>query len=122
KTGMSLADLKKLNHDLPDIWATFKDECNGPNLNRFDPVITSLHRFPSSWRRRPSCAASAHSCQHAYPGGLRCAHNALRRIADLLQLARYALLFGNSLQDLDEACSESRRATIACFGGGAEAP
>jgi hypothetical protein len=45
KTGMSLADLKKLNHDLPDIWATFKDVCNGPNLNRFDPVITSLHRF-----------------------------------------------------------------------------
>lgn len=45
KTGISLADLKKLNHDLPDIWATFKHSFNDPNLNRFDPVITSLHRF-----------------------------------------------------------------------------
>jgi hypothetical protein len=45
KTGMSLANLKKLNHDLPDIWATFKDLFNCPNLNRFDPLITSLHRF-----------------------------------------------------------------------------
>jgi len=45
KNGRSLTDLKKLNHNLPNIWTKFKETFNDPALNQFDDVISSLHRF-----------------------------------------------------------------------------
>jgi hypothetical protein len=45
KRGANLADLKKLNHVLPNIWTKFKATFNDPALDRFDNVISSLHRF-----------------------------------------------------------------------------
>jgi hypothetical protein len=45
KTGITLADLKKLSHDLPKIWETFKRTFKDQSLDRFDHVIASLHRF-----------------------------------------------------------------------------
>ena len=45
KKGMSLADLKKLNHHLPNIWRKYKATFNDKALDQFDDAITSLHRF-----------------------------------------------------------------------------
>lgn len=45
KKGLSLLELKKLGHHLPNIWAKFKTMFNDPVLNKFDDVISSLHRF-----------------------------------------------------------------------------
>ena len=45
KKGMSLADLKKLGHNLPNIWIKFKNTFDSPALNKFDNAISSLHGF-----------------------------------------------------------------------------
>jgi len=45
KKGLSLADLKKLNHNLPNIWTKFKTTFNDPALNQFDDAIRLLHRW-----------------------------------------------------------------------------
>jgi hypothetical protein len=45
KQGMSLVDLKKLGHSLPNIWTKFKSTFNDPALDKFDSLISSLHRF-----------------------------------------------------------------------------
>ena len=47
KGGLSetktLSELKKLMHNLPSIWETFKAQANDPALARFDDVISGLH-------------------------------------------------------------------------------
>ena len=45
KQGVSLADLKKLFHDLPKIWTKFKATFNDPALSKFDDTLSSLQRF-----------------------------------------------------------------------------
>jgi hypothetical protein len=45
KKGKSLAELKRLNHRLPDIWNEFKTHFPGHSLNGFDSVISELHKF-----------------------------------------------------------------------------
>jgi len=45
KNGFSLTDLKKLSHNLPNIWTKFKTSFNTPALNKFDNAISSLHGF-----------------------------------------------------------------------------
>jgi hypothetical protein len=45
KNGLSLAELKKLSHNLPNCWTKFKTTFNSPALNKFDNTISSLHRF-----------------------------------------------------------------------------
>ncbi len=45
KKGVSLADLKKLGHNLPNIWKKFKATFNDSVLDQFDGAISSLHRF-----------------------------------------------------------------------------
>ena len=49
KGGLSetktLSELKKLMHNLPSIWETFKAQANDPALARFDDVISGLHDF-----------------------------------------------------------------------------
>jgi hypothetical protein len=45
KKGLSLADLKKLGHNLPNIWTKFKTTFNDPALVQFDDAIRSLHDF-----------------------------------------------------------------------------
>jgi hypothetical protein len=44
KKGMTLAALRKLNHNLLDIWAEFKTQ-HGGGLDKFDKVITELHKY-----------------------------------------------------------------------------
>ena len=45
KKGLSLADLKKLGHNLPNIWTKFKTTFNDPALAQFDDAVRSLHDF-----------------------------------------------------------------------------
>lgn len=49
KGGLSktktLPELKKLYHNLNNIWAEFKKQVNDPTLDRFDHVIATLHEF-----------------------------------------------------------------------------
>src|SRR5215472_12548869 len=45
KKGLSLAALKKLSHNLPNIWTKFKTTFDDPALDQFDDAIRSLHRF-----------------------------------------------------------------------------
>jgi len=45
KNGLSLVDLKKMGHNLPNIWMKFKTTFNDPALDQFDDAIRSLHRF-----------------------------------------------------------------------------
>ena len=45
KKGKSLAELKRLNHRLPDIWNQFKTHFPGHSLGAFDSLIGELHRF-----------------------------------------------------------------------------
>jgi uncharacterized protein YecE (DUF72 family) len=45
KKGSSLADLKNLNHNLPNIWTQFKTTFNDKALDQFDNAIASLHRI-----------------------------------------------------------------------------
>jgi hypothetical protein len=45
KNGLSLVDLKKMSHNLPNIWTKFKTTFNDPALDQFDDAICSLHRF-----------------------------------------------------------------------------
>jgi hypothetical protein len=45
KKDVSLDDLKKLGHNLPNIWKTFKATFNDPALSKFDDTISSLQRF-----------------------------------------------------------------------------
>jgi hypothetical protein len=49
----NLSDLRKLSHNLPDIWVAFKVHANDPALDRFDATIAGLHgyeelRYPDS--------------------------------------------------------------------------
>jgi hypothetical protein len=41
----TLAQLKGLSHNLPNLWGTFKTTFNAPTLSTFDPLVTSLHEF-----------------------------------------------------------------------------
>jgi hypothetical protein len=74
KKGSSLADLKNLSHNLPNIWAQFKTTFNDKALDQFDNAIASLHRIKCRregrsphWvevknpRRRPRCDGSRKS-------------------------------------------------------------
>jgi hypothetical protein len=45
KQGVSLDDLKKLRHNLPNIWTKFKATFDDPALTKFDDAIGSLQRF-----------------------------------------------------------------------------
>ena len=45
KNGLSLVDLKKMSHNLPNIWTKFKTTFNDPALDQFDDAICSLRRF-----------------------------------------------------------------------------
>jgi hypothetical protein len=45
KNGVSLVDLKKMGHNLPNIWTKFKTTFDDPALDQFDDAICSLHRF-----------------------------------------------------------------------------
>ena len=49
----SLCDLRKLSHDLPRVWSSFKNQANDTALDRFDATIADLHdyeelRYPDS--------------------------------------------------------------------------
>jgi hypothetical protein len=46
-TKLSLAELKKLGHDLQAIWNHFKSDVSDAALDRFDPVIAELNKFES---------------------------------------------------------------------------
>jgi hypothetical protein len=41
----SIADLRRLRHKLPDVWAAFKARANDPTLDQFDDVVSTLHEF-----------------------------------------------------------------------------
>jgi hypothetical protein len=45
KKGESLAELRRLNHRLPDIWDQFKALFPGTSLNAFDSLVGELHKF-----------------------------------------------------------------------------
>jgi hypothetical protein len=49
KGGLSktktLAELKKLNHNLPAVWSEFKAQFKDPSLTQSDSVISALHKF-----------------------------------------------------------------------------
>lgn len=42
---MELSELKALGHQLPKVWSVFKERLGTDGLERFDPVVTSLHAF-----------------------------------------------------------------------------
>ena len=41
----SLTDLKKLSHELPNVWAEFRAQFEEPLLQQFDDAISALHAF-----------------------------------------------------------------------------
>lgn len=45
KSGTSLQDLKKLNHDLVGIWTAFKDQNAGNNLAEFDKCVSDVNAY-----------------------------------------------------------------------------
>jgi hypothetical protein len=42
---VELKELKDLSHHLPKVWKAFKKRLGEDRLERFDPVVTSLHAF-----------------------------------------------------------------------------
>jgi hypothetical protein len=45
KQGKSLAELRKLNHDLGEIYKEFKTAFPDHSADAFDPIIAELHKF-----------------------------------------------------------------------------
>jgi hypothetical protein len=43
--GKTLADLRKLGHNLPKIWEEFKVQVSDPALDQFDTLISELNAF-----------------------------------------------------------------------------
>jgi hypothetical protein len=53
KKGTSLTDLRKLGHELFDVWDVFKRQASDPSLARFDAAVSALNdyeelRYPNS--------------------------------------------------------------------------
>jgi hypothetical protein len=65
KGGLSktktLAELKRLSHNLPGVWGEFKAQFKDPALNQFDGVVSALHAF-EELRYPDSVLAKGMSC------------------------------------------------------------
>ena len=51
----SLADLKKLSHELPNVWAEFRAQFEEPLLQQFDDAISALHAFEDEIPELSAC-------------------------------------------------------------------
>ena len=91
KKGVSLDNLKRFGHNLPNIWAKFKTKFDEPILDHSDDAITALHRFEDI--RYPDAIVAK---------GIQAAINITRQGALPLDSSRTEPTYELCVQDIDE--------------------
>ena len=130
----SLAELKKLRHDLPAVWSEFKAQFKQPALAQFDTLVCALHafeelRYPDSVLakgmcctvsiKRPSSGATGSGAGGAPPQYDLCIEEIDRLVANIFGVASVnpafftAGLNNSAKQYLNEGNTESELTSAA---------